>query len=156
MNGAQKGPNLGRDFRRMSFQSEMPCIVEDHLRARIISTEGVRAGREKEGVVLSPYRQRRRPMRAEELLKLGIKRHVAFVVTDQIELNLGALRAIQQSLVEKDCFRRNAFLSIGHAVVILPAGGLQGGKGAQGITVLLRRILPVSPNRSQSALRPST
>src|SRR5208282_1349992 len=128
--------------------SEMPCIVEDHLRARIISTEGVRAGREKEGVVLSPYRQRRRLMRAEEFLKLRIKRYVAFVVTDQIELNLGALRALQQSLVESDCLRRNAFLGIGHAVVVLPAGGFQAGKGAQGITVLLRRIFPVSTDRS--------
>ena len=88
--GAQNGPYLGPDFRRMSFQSEMPRVVEDDLRAGIIPTEGFRPGREKERVVLPPYRQRRRPMRAEELLKLGIKRDVAFVVTDEIELNLSA------------------------------------------------------------------
>src|SRR6266436_7153713 len=132
----------------MRLQSEMPCVVEDHLGARIIPTEGFRPGWEKEGVVLSPYRQCRRPMRAEEFLKLGIKRDVAFVVTDEIELNLGALRAMQQSLVENDGFRRNPFLSIGHAVVILPAGDFQGGKAAQGITVLLARIFPVGTDRS--------
>ena len=32
--------------------------------------------------------------------------------------NLGALWTIQQSLVEKDGFRRNAFLSVGYAVMV--------------------------------------
>ena len=27
MNGAQKGPNLGPDLRRMSLQSEMPVLM---------------------------------------------------------------------------------------------------------------------------------
>ena len=90
MNGAQKGANLGPDFSRMGFEREVARVVEDDLRARIIPTEGFRPGREKEGVVLSPYRQRRRPMRAKEFLKPGIKRDVAFVVTDEIELNLSA------------------------------------------------------------------
>jgi hypothetical protein len=95
MNGAQKGANLGPDFSRMGFEREVARVVEDDFGARIISTEGFRPGREKEGVVLSPYRQRRRPMGAKEFLKPGIKRDVAFVVTDEIELNLGALRTIQ-------------------------------------------------------------
>jgi len=95
MNGVQKDENLGPDFSRMDFAREVACVVEDNFRARIIQPEGFRPSREKEGVVFSPYRQRRRPMRAKEFLKLGIKRDVAFVVTDEIELNLGALRAIQ-------------------------------------------------------------
>jgi len=79
---------------------------------------------------------------------LQVKRDVAFVVTDEVELNLGTLRAIQQSLVENDGFRRNALLGIGHAVVILPASGFQGGKAAQDITVLLGWIFPVGTDRS--------
>ncbi len=69
----------------MSLQSKMPRVVQDYLVARIIPTEGFRPGREKEGVVLSPYRQRGRPMRAEEFLKLGVECGVAFVVTDDEE-----------------------------------------------------------------------
>src|SRR5260370_28278308 len=87
-------------------------------------------------------------MGEEELLKLGIELDVVFVVTDEIELNLGALWTIQQSLVEKDGFRRNAFLSIGHAVVILPTGGFQRGKAAQDIPILLTRIFPVGADGS--------
>src|SRR5271165_3405663 len=126
----------------------MSRVVEDDLSARIITTIGLRPGREKERIVLSPYRKSRRAMGAEVLLKLRIKRDVAFVVTDEVELNLGTLRAIQQSLVETDGFRRNALLRIGHAVVILPASGFQGGKAAQDITVLLGWIFPVGTDRS--------
>jgi hypothetical protein len=67
-NGIQKVPNLGRDFSRMGFEREVACVIEDDLRTRIVSTESFRPGREREGVVLSPYRQRRRPVRAEEFL----------------------------------------------------------------------------------------
>src|SRR5260370_16108877 len=126
----------------MSLQSEMPRIVEDDLRAGIIPTKGFRSGREKERVVFPPYRQRRRQMRAEELLKLGIELDVVFVVTDEIELNLGALWTIQQSLVEKDGFTRNAFLSIGHAVLILPTVGFHIGMAGQDIPILVNPILP--------------
>ena len=40
MNGAQKGANLGADFRRMGFEREVARVVEDDLCARIIPTEG--------------------------------------------------------------------------------------------------------------------
>ena len=126
----------------------MSRVVEDDLGVRIITAVSLRPGREKERIVLSPDGESWRAMRAEVLLKLRIKRHVAFVVTDEVELNLSTLRAIQQSLVEKDGFRRNALLGIGDAVMILPASGFQGGKAAEDIPVLLSWIFPVGSDRS--------
>src|SRR5580693_5456758 len=126
----------------------MSRVVKDDLSVRIITAVSLRPGREKERIVLSPDGEGWRAMRAEVLLKLRIKRDVAFVVTDEVELNLGTLRAIQQSLVEKDGFGRNALLWIGDAVVILPASGFQGGKVAEDIPVLLGWIFPVGSDRS--------
>ena len=63
-------------------------------------------------------------------------------------MNLGALRTIQQSLVEKDGLGCNTFLGIDHAMVILPAGGFQRGKTSQDIAILLARIFPVFTDRS--------
>src|ERR1700693_6618656 len=79
MNSAQESPNLGTDFRRMGLQCKMSRVVEDDLGARIITTVGLRPGRQKERIVLSPYRESGRAMRAEVLLKLRIKRQLAFV-----------------------------------------------------------------------------
>src|SRR5580704_11224283 len=106
----------------------MSRVVKDDLSVRIITAVSLRPGREKERIVLSPDGESWRAMRAEVLLKLRIKRDVAFVVTDQIELNLSTLWAIEQGLVEKDGFRRNALLGIGDAVMISPASGFQSGK----------------------------
>ena len=107
----------------------MSRVVEDDLGVRIITAVSLRPGREKERIVLSPYGESRRAMRAEVLLKLRIKRDVAFVIADEVELNLGTLRAIQQSLVEKDGFGRNALLRMSDAVLVLPASRFQSGEG---------------------------
>src|SRR5580692_3243887 len=120
----------------------MSRVVEDDLSVRIITAISLCPGREKERIVLSPDGQSWRTMRAEELLKLRIKRDIAFVVTDEVELNLSTLRAIQQSLVEKDGFGRNSLLGIGDAVMILPTSGFQGAKTAEDIPVLLGWIFP--------------
>ena len=125
-NSSQEGANLGSDFGRMGLQGKMSCVVEDHPSAGIVAPIGLRPGREKERIVFSPDRECRRAMGAKVILEFRVKLDVAFVVADQIELNLGTLRAIQQGLVQDDGFRRHALLRIGHSTVVLPAGGFQG------------------------------
>ena len=95
MNGAQEGANLGTNFRRMGLQGEMSRVVKDHLRGRIVPAVSLGSGRKEERIVLSPDRERRRAVRAEVFLELRVERHVVFVISEQIELNLGTLRPIQ-------------------------------------------------------------
>jgi hypothetical protein len=147
-NSSQEGPNFGADFGGMGLQSKMSRVVEDNLGAGIVATIGLGAGWEKERIVFSPNRESRRTMRAEVFLELRVKCDVAFVVPNEVELNLGTLRAIQQGLVQDDGLRRNELLRIGHPMMILPASGFQGRKAAQDIAVLLGRIFPVGADGS--------
>jgi hypothetical protein len=131
------------DFSGVRFQGEMACIVEHHLGLGIVALVSLGARGEEERIVLAPDCQRRWLVLAEEFLELGIERDVGFIVADEIELDLRALRAVQQGLVEENRFGRNAFFGIGHAMIVLPAGGIQGLKFAQGITVFGRGFFPI-------------
>src|SRR5262249_38959904 len=91
----------------MCFEREMASVVEMHLCARDVALERLRAGRQKEGIVLTPHSQQRWPLCAEVLLKLGIQRHIARVVQEEVELDLIIPRPSQQRGVELVRLRRH-------------------------------------------------
>src|ERR1700678_2684803 len=140
--------DLLADLRRVRLQCEMPCVVEHDLGLGIVTFIGFGTWRNEKRIILAPDGQRRRLVFAEELLKLGIEFDVGFIVSDEIELNLCALGAIKQGLIEENGFRSDPLLRIGDAVVILPAGRLKCLEFAQRITVFLGRVLPIRLYRS--------
>src|SRR5476649_2167045 len=90
------------NFSGMRFEGKVPRVVKHYFGLGIVALISLGTGRDKEGIVLAPNRESRRQILAEELLKLGIKLHVGFVVSDEIELDLVALRTIQQGLIKED------------------------------------------------------
>src|SRR5215831_17373020 len=84
---AQKLANGRRNLAMVSFQSEVPGVIEMHFRGRNITLERFRARGEKERIVFAPHRQHWRLFRAEIFLELGIERHVSGLVQKQDELN---------------------------------------------------------------------
>src|SRR5580692_5540106 len=84
----QKILNLGTDFGGMSFEGKMPGVIEHDFGKRVVSAIGLRSGRKKERIILSPHCQGWRLIFAEKFLKLGIKLHVVFVIADEVELDL--------------------------------------------------------------------
>ncbi len=121
----------------------MPGIIENHLGLGVVALVRFSPGRNKEGIILAPYREGRRQVLAEEFLELGIELDVGFVVTDEIELDLGALGPIQKGLVEENGLGRDALLGIGHAMVVLPPGSIQGLEFTEGIAILLGGLFPI-------------
>jgi hypothetical protein len=60
------------DFRSTALESEMTGLKQVDFGVRVVALEGLRAGRQKEGIVLAPHRKKRRPLCAEVLLEFGI------------------------------------------------------------------------------------
>src|SRR6516164_4847595 len=115
------------------------------LGVRVIAPEGFCAGREEEGIVLAPDREKR-PAGADKLLEFRIERDVALVVAEQIELDLVIAGAGEKRRIEGPGIRRQP-LRVWHAMRVLPAGGFRLEEGAQRRAVAGGRILPVSLDR---------
>ena len=64
-----------------------PRVEELHRCVRVVALERFGSWRQEEGIVLSPNREQRPLVRAEILLEGGIKRDVALVVAQEIQLN---------------------------------------------------------------------
>ena len=77
------------DFARVGFKSEMPGVEEANRSLGYIAPERLGTGRQKEGIVLSPCGQERRPLGAKVVLKLRVQGDVALVVTEQVQLHFG-------------------------------------------------------------------
>src|SRR5687767_9874273 len=88
--------NQRRHLVELVLERKMPGVEDMKLRIRQIAKVGVRTCFGKNLVVLAPDDQRRRFALAEELLKLGIERHIGPVVMEQVELNILVARPIQQ------------------------------------------------------------
>src|SRR5579859_7380127 len=80
----EKIANGRRDLRGVGLQRKMPCIEEADDGMRHVALERLGAGRQEERIVLAPYREERRFMRAEILLEGGIERDIALVVAEQV------------------------------------------------------------------------
>ena len=135
-----------RDLRGVRLQREMPGIEETHDRVRDVAFERLGPWRQEERVVLAPHRQQRRLVSAEILLERRVERDIALVVAEQVELQLGRAGPAQVEVIERVAVRRNS-RRVGDAVRVLPDGRLGLEEGAQRLAVLLRCVLPISPDR---------
>src|SRR5262245_18915135 len=131
------------DLCRVRFQREVPRIEEAHDRTRKIALERLGAGRQKEWIVLAPHRQQRRPVGAEVVVKLRIQRDIAGVVEEQVELDLVVARPSEQRRIERIALGRDQRL-VGHAVHVLPPGGLGRQELPKRRAVVGRGLLPVA------------
>src|ERR1700722_82655 len=93
-------------------------------------------------VVLAPDNQRRRFPFAKERLKLRVKRNVAPVVMEEVELDVLVAGTIQQRLVMRPIIRIDTG-DVGYAVGVLELGGRGRNKKAQRLTVCVRTVGPV-------------
>src|SRR5476649_3086442 len=76
------------DLLRMRFQREVTGIVEANIGVGDVPLERLCARRKEERIVLSPHRQKARLVLAEVRLKRWVKRNVALVITEQVQLDL--------------------------------------------------------------------
>ena len=99
-----------RDFWPLAFECEMPGIKQTDFGVWIVALESLGAGRQEEGIVLTPYSKNRWPSCTDVLLKFRIERDIALVVAKQIELDLVIARASEQCRIERVRFRRDEAL----------------------------------------------
>src|SRR5258708_27274033 len=131
----------------MSFQGKVAGVQEAANRTRIVALERLGAWRHKERIVLAPYRQKRRLVSPEVFLERRIQCDVALVIAEEIELHFIRTGTGQIEVVEVLTIRRHDRL-VRYAVRVLPAGCLRSEEGAERLSVRLRRVLPIRPDRS--------
>ena len=73
---------------RMVLEREVTRVEEATSASGMSRLKRLGAGRQEEGVVLAPDRQKARLVRAEVVLEFRIQRDVALVVAEEIELDL--------------------------------------------------------------------
>ena len=96
-----------RDLLDVCFECKVSGIVEVNLGVRIVTPESLCTRRQKEWIVLAPDRKQRRLLRSEILLELRVKRDIACVVQEKVELNLVIPGPSQQRRIESVGFRRD-------------------------------------------------
>src|SRR5262249_57948007 len=131
----------------MRFEREVTRIEEADDRTRNIALKGLSTRRKKERIILAPYRQERRLVRAEVFLERGIQRDIALVVTEEVELNFISAGARQIEVVEILTIRRHHRF-VRYPVRVLPARRLRSEECAERLSVRRRRVLPVRPDRT--------
>src|SRR6185437_9617380 len=104
------------------LQGEVSRIEEAYPGIGHVALERFRTRRQEEWIVLAPHRQEVGAMFAEIRLEGGIKRYVALIVEEQIELDLVRTFACKVMIVERDAVGRHEGY-MRHTVRVLPAGG---------------------------------
>ncbi|EGX99514.1 hypothetical protein AZA_38179 [Nitrospirillum viridazoti Y2] len=135
--------DVARDLRHMGFQREVAGVQQMHLGVGVVPAIGVSTRRQEEGIVTAPDGQQRRPLFREIGLEGGVEGDVAGVVQEQVQLDFVVARAAQQRMVQHIGLRGHRAL-IRHAVGVLPLGRLQRQQAADGVTVGLRGVPPIS------------
>ena len=102
--------------------------------------------RQEEGIVLAPNCQKGWLVLAEVLLKHRVKRDVALIVAEEIELDLTGAGAGQIEIVERISVRRHSG-RVGYTVSVLPNRRLGGEEGAEHVPIGLRGIPPICADR---------
>lgn len=85
-------------------------------------------------------------MVSEILLEARVKRDIALVITEQVELQLIRTRPGQVEIIERVAVGRNP-CRVGDAVSVLPDGGLGLEEGPKCIAIRLRLVFPIFPDR---------
>src|SRR5215510_12368599 len=120
----EERPNGVGNFAMMRFQREVTGVVEVYFGVRVVPLERLSPGRQKERVVFTPDRQQWRPFCTEVLLELRVKRDVAGIVQEQIELDLIVAGTGQQRGIKLVGFRGYQRLVL-NAVKVLGLGRLR-------------------------------
>ena len=92
-------------------------------------------------------------MSPEVILERRVKRNVALVVAQQVQLNFVGAGAGQIEVVERIAVRRNRG-HVRHTVRVLPARRLGSEEATERLSVSLRRVFPVGPNGSPAVAQP--
>src|SRR6476660_7975826 len=128
----------------------MAGVEKMHFGVRIVALERLGARRQKERIVLAPYREQRRLALGKVSLELGIQGDVAGIVEEEIELDLVVAGAGKQRAVERVRLWRD-LSRIGDPMGVLPLRRVGGEERAQLLAVRRSRILPIALDRRQAA-----
>src|SRR6266851_8286205 len=118
----------------MRFQREVPGVEKADYCSRNVALECLRAGRQKERIVLAPHGEKRRLVSAEIGLESRVERDVALVVAKQVQLHFIGARARQIEVVQRPTIGGNHRL-VGHAVGILPTRRSGSEKTAESLSI---------------------
>src|SRR5215467_13337446 len=151
--GCEEAADRRRDLRGMRLQREVTRVEKTHDSTRNIALERLGAGREEERVVLAPYRQQRRPVRAEVFLERRVQRDIAGVIEEQVELDLVVAGPSEQRRVERIALGRDQRLVL-YTMHVLPLGCLGREEAAQRRAILGRGFLPVALDRVPALAEP--
>src|SRR5262245_3688119 len=135
------------DLVRVRLEGEVAGVEEAHVSVWNVTLERLGALRQEKRIVFAPGCQKRRLVLAKIELEFGIQRDVALVVTEEVELHFICTGTSQIEIVEILTIRRHRRL-IENAMRILPARCIRSKEGAERLSVRLRRVLPVSFDRS--------
>src|SRR5271166_2253447 len=134
----EEAANGRRDLRGVRLQREMSGIEEAHDRVRHVALERLGARRQEEWIVPAPKRQEGRLRGPEIALKGRVERDIAFVVAEQVELQIRRAGPSEVEIVERVAVGRD-LRRVGYAVRVLPDRGLGLQEGAQRLAVGWRR-----------------
>src|SRR5580698_3164212 len=137
----------------VSLQREVAGVEKANDGVGNVAFESLGAPRKKEGVVLAPRREEGRLVRAEIGLEGRIQRDVGLIVPEQIELHVVGAGASEIVVVERISVRRD-MCRVGRAVRILPDRRLGLEKGAQGVSIGRRSVLPIGADRIPALAQP--
>ena len=105
---AKERANFGRDLRCVRFEGEVSGIEKADNGVWNVAFERLRAGRQKEGIVLAPYGEEARLVSTEIGLEGRIERDIALVVAKKIELQLVGAGAGQVEVIKRIAVRRDS------------------------------------------------
>ena len=140
-------------FVGLVLQSEMAGVDEVKLDLGKVALIGIRAIGGEYLVVLAPDDQRGRPVLAEIGLDRRIERQVGAIVVEEIHLDFGVARPVEQGLVVDPIIRRDA-AEIGDAVGVLELCRLRGDQHVQRLAVSLRVVGPIGLDRIPELFQP--
>src|SRR4029077_5632449 len=112
--------DICRDLLRMGLEREVAGFEEMDHGTGNIAPERLSTARQEKGIVLSPDRQETWLVSPEVILERRVKRNIALVVAQQVQLNFVGAGAGQIEVVERIAVRRNRG-RVRHAVHVLPA-----------------------------------
>src|SRR5258705_168571 len=137
----------------MGFEREVAGIEEMNYGTRNIALESLSALRQKKGIVLSPQSQEAWLVSSEVVLERRVERDIAFVVAEQVQLNLVGAGAGQVEVVERIAIWRNR-CHVRYTVRVLPARRPGSEEAAKRLSVGRRRLLPIGANGVPAATPP--
>src|SRR5215469_4793068 len=107
------------DLLYVGLQGEVTGVDETNVGVGDVTREGFSPSGQEERVIPAPHREQRRSAGAEVLLELGVERHVARVVEEQVELDLVGPAAGEVVVVEPVAVRTDARF-VGDTMRVLP------------------------------------